>query len=142
MMKKGLYLLVMVFIVTSCAEKVIKEPDNLIPKDKMEHILYDIAIINAAKNIDAQVLRKNNIEAMEYVYTKYGIDSIQFVESDIYYASIPSNYEAIYSKILDSIKMGKKIAEDLQEKYNDSINEAVKKTNKPPVLEKAKMGSE
>lgn len=135
-MKKGLYLLVIIFVVASCAEKVIKEPKNLIPLDKMEHILYDIAIINAAKNIDAQILRKNNVEAMEYVYTKYGIDSIQFVESDIYYASIPSDYEAMYSKILDSLKTGKKIAEDLQKAYNDSITEAVKKTSKPPVLDK------
>ena len=135
-MKKGLYLLIVIFAVTACAEKVVKEPKNLIPIDKMEQILYDIAIINAAKNIDVQVLRKNSIEAMEYIYAKYGVDSIQFVESDIYYASIPSDYEAMYSRILDSVKIRKEIADELQKKYNDSIAEAAKKTNKPPVLDK------
>jgi|SRR5690606_20904362 len=135
-MKNRLYLLIVTFAVVSCAEKVVKEPENLIPIDKMEQILYDIAIINAAKNIDVQVLRKNSIEAMEYIYAKYGVDSIQFVESDIYYASIPSDYEAMYSRILDSVKIRKEIADELQKKYNDSIAEAAKKTNKPPVLDK------
>ncbi|MCG2460678.1 DUF4296 domain-containing protein [Flavobacteriaceae bacterium F89] len=135
-MKKGLYLLALLFFVVACAEKVIKEPNNLIPMDKMEDILYDIAITTAARNINAELLRKNNVEVMAYIYAKYGIDSIQFAESDIYYASIPSNYEAIYSKILDSIKIGEKIANELQKKHNDSITEAVKRANKPPVLKK------
>ncbi len=135
-MKKGIYLLALLFFVIACAEKVIKKPNNLLPMAKMEHILYDIAILTAAKNINAELLRKNNIEVMEYIYAKYGVDSIQFAESDIYYASIPSSYEAIYTKILDSIKIGEKIASDLQKEHNDSITEAVRKTNKPPVLDK------
>lgn len=135
-MGKGVYYLILFCLLLACAEKVIKKPANLIPMAKMEHILYDIAIITAAKNINAELLRKNNVGTMEYVYAKYGVDSIQFAESDIYYASIPSNYEAIYTKILDSIKVGEKIAGDLQKEHNDSITEAVKKANKPPVLDK------
>ena len=135
-MRKGFYLLALSFFVVACAEKVIKEPNNLIPINKMKDILYDIAIINAAKNINAELLRKNNIGVMEYVYAKYGIDSIQFADSDIYYASIPSTYEAIYTKVLDSIKIEEKTANENQKKHNDSITEAVKKSNKPPVLNK------
>ena len=131
-MKKGFYLLALSFFVVACAEKVIKEPNNLIPIQKMEDILYDIAIINAAKNINSELLRKNNIGAMEYVYAKYGIDSVQFAESDIYYASIPSSYEAIYTKVLDKIKIEEKMADSIQKKHNDSITEAVKRSSKPP----------
>ena len=83
----------------SCSEKIVEKPKNLISKDKMTSILYNLAIFNAAKNTNATILTDNNIETMDFIFAKYKIDSLQFVTSDIYYASLPIIYEAIYIEI-------------------------------------------
>ncbi len=114
----------------SCAEKLVEKPDNLIPKEKMVEILNDMAILNAAKSTDIAILRNHNIEAMKYIYSKYEIDSVQFVESDFYYASLPKEYEAIYLGVEAKIEKEKVRIEEV-EKVNDSLNklkkEAIKK---------------
>ena len=91
----------------SCLEKVVEEPKDLISKDKMTSILYDLAILNAAKNTNATVLTDNNIETMDFIFSKYKIDSLQFVTSDIYYASLPITYEAIYVEIDERLEKEK-----------------------------------
>ena len=97
-MNKIIALPVLCFML-SCLEKVVEEPKNLIPKDKMTSILYDIAIFNAAKNTNATILTDNNTETTDFIFAKYKIDSLQFVTSDIYYASLPKKYEAIYVEV-------------------------------------------
>ena len=83
----------------SCGNRLLKEPGNLIPKDKMVDILYDIALLDAIDNSHPQVLQRNGIKVMDFVYRKYGIDSTLFVESDRYYASVPALYEEIYTTV-------------------------------------------
>ena len=97
------------------------KPANLIPKEKMVLILNDLAIVNAAKVTNAQILRKHDIEPTTYIFTKYGVDSIQFVESDRYYASIPEEHEEIYTAVeakleaeKERITQAKKIKDSLK----------------------------
>ena len=59
-------LLGFLFLFFSCKEKLIKEPENLIPKDKMAAIYYDLAIVTSAKNTNKQVLVNEGIETMNY----------------------------------------------------------------------------
>ncbi len=96
---KKLFYLGMLSVFVSCAEKLIEKPDNLIPKDKMIIILNDLALVNAAKVANVQMLRKHKIVPMQYIFKKHGIDSLQFVESDRYYASLPEEYETMYSTV-------------------------------------------
>ncbi len=50
-MMRKIFLLILTFsALFSCGEEVIEKPINLIPKEKMIDILYDLAIINAAKS--------------------------------------------------------------------------------------------
>jgi len=97
-MKHLVYILLLVFI-CSCGEKMINKPANLLSKDKMTAILYDLAILHSAKNTNGRILDEANIEVMSYIYEKHGIDSIQFVESDTYYAAIPQEYQDIYKSV-------------------------------------------
>ncbi|WBU90347.1 DUF4296 domain-containing protein [Cellulophaga omnivescoria] len=106
-MKKLISLLLVILAIVSCSQKAIKEPDNLIPESKMIDILYDLALITAAKNTNSNVLVENNVKTMPYIYKKYNIDSTQFADSDVYYASYPTVYEGFYKEIqrkLDTIK--------------------------------------
>lgn len=100
-----------------------EKPENLIPKEKMVSILHDLAILNAAKSSFKTTLKEQNIETMEFLYEKHGIDSIQFSQSDLYYASVPLEYQSIYEKVEALLDERKKILEDFTKKRNDSIRE-------------------
>ena len=113
----------------SCNEKVVEKPENLIPEDKMAAILYDISLLNASKIINESVLNEYEIEPMEYIYTKYGIDSVQFVGSDTYYASIPTVYESIYTQVKDKLEKDEKGFEEERKQKQDSLIEAKEKSN-------------
>ena len=118
-MKKCILLLV-VLAVSACGEKLMKKPDDLIPKEKMIEILSEMAIVNSAKSTNIAILRDHNIDPTEYVFKKFAIDSIQFVESDRYYASVPSEYEAIYTEVEIRLTNQKKELEDAK-MLSDSI---------------------
>lgn len=130
----------------SCAENLMDPPENLIPKAKMIEIFNDLAIVNAAKVTSIQVLRLNNIDPMEYIYAKHDIDSLQFVESDRYYASIPEVHEEIYTavetklenekeritaikQVTDSIKLVKKEIAKKEKRVKDSLQQIDDKKN-------------
>ncbi len=117
---KNLFFLILLCLFYSCGEKLIEKPTNLIPKDTMAAIIHDLAVISAAKNSNSEILKKNNIETMDYIYTKYGVDSIQFVNSDIYYASIPAEYEEIYTAVDTKLQIEKKQMEEDRRQVLDS----------------------
>ena len=125
-MKKLLFLLVFLMVV-SCAEKVVEEPENLIPKEKMVDILHDLAILNATKTTIGAKLDESGIDIMEFLYKKYQIDSTQFSESDLYYASLPLEYQAIYTEVETRLDKRQKAMEEATEKKNDSIRKANEK---------------
>ena len=56
---KKLIAITFVLFFFSCSEKLIKKPDDLIPKDQMVNILNDMAILNAAKNANESKLIEN-----------------------------------------------------------------------------------
>jgi len=90
-MKK--YLLIIVLII-GCSDNV---PDNLIDKEKMENIIFDIMILNASSGFDLKV--DENLLSDEFIYKKYNIDSLQFFESELYYSKNPRDHYEIYAKV-------------------------------------------
>lgn len=125
-MKKAI-LIIFGLLFLACGEKVVEEPENLIPKEKMTDILYDLAILNATKSSFSSVFEKTGIDIMEFLYEKYDIDSIQFAESDLYYASVPLEYQSIYEDIDARIERRKEAMEKATTRRNDSIREAQNK---------------
>lgn len=115
-------------IVFACAQNQVEKPENLLSKTQMIAILYDISALNAIDGTYPKVLMRNDISIMEYVYNKYGIDSVQFTLSDKYYASRPAEYEEIYTRLEE--EMGRQ---------RDSINEVLKNENEQS---RAKLQSE
>ena len=93
----------------SCGKEVVEKPDNLIDKDKMTNIIYDLAILEAVRSQKPTVLEQNGIDQNTYIYKKYGIDSLQFAKSNRYYASDIVTYKQMYddvAKRLDAQKTG------------------------------------
>jgi len=148
--KTRVFLLSLMFL-SSCAEKVIEPPENLITKDKMTNILYDLALLNSANSTNPNALKNNSVEIMPYIFEKYNIDSIQFSQSDIYYASIPLEYEVMYKTIQSRLENEVKLIDEArQEKTTkarekaDQVRDSLKKASmnsKPPVLSKKESNS-
>ena len=125
MKKTALFFLLLCFI--GCAEKVIEKPDNLIPKDQMVLILYDLAILNAAKSTFKAKLGESKIETMDFLYRKYQMDSVQFSQSDRYYASFPLEYQEIYEKVDALLEQKQNFLEEENTRRTDSIRKANEK---------------
>ncbi|MHA7863121.1 DUF4296 domain-containing protein [Flagellimonas marinaquae] len=123
-MKKAIVVLLGLMVLVSCAEKVVEEPENLIPQDQMIEILYDLSILNAAKSGAKRQFDDAQIDVMGFIYTKYNIDSTQFAESDLYYASLPTEYQKIYQNVEAMLERKKDTLEAISKRLNDSIREA------------------
>lgn len=101
-MKKFIFIICGAFLIISCNKSSVEKPDNLIAKDKMIDILYDISILEAIKvqNLKGGINRK---KANDFIYKKYQIDSVQFAKSNKYYASDLVGYKKMFEKVKDRL---------------------------------------
>ncbi len=121
-MKINFAFLSIVILFFSCQEAV-EKPNNLISEDKMINILYDIALLEGIKADYS--LNQQSLDPEKFIYKKYKIDSLQFVQSNAYYASDVQNYKEMYQKLTVKI--------DLKKTAVDSL---LKVKNKPKLLKK------
>lgn len=75
-----------------------EKPTNLISQEVMVDILTDVYINNAARNINNKLLRNKNIKLDSIIYSKYRVDSLQFVLSNNYYCSNLDVYRDLLTK--------------------------------------------
>lgn len=123
----GFFLGVLLFL--GCAQHVVEKPKNLIPKEKMIDILHDLSLLNATRSTLGARMDETGIEVMGFLYDRYDIDSLQFVQSDLYYASRPLEYQALFTEVDARLDARTKALEEAAEKRNDSIREATEKRN-------------
>lgn len=110
-MTKQLKYILLALLVISCKNNSIdklKKPDNLISKDKMVEVIYDISLINAAKGVNKKLIENAGIVPEDYIYKKHNIDSLQFALSNEYYAYNLKTYEAIYDSVKVKLEKDKK----------------------------------
>ncbi len=103
----------------SCGERpAIEKPEDLIPEDAMEEILYELALIDGVEGQDRELLKKLGNNRSDYIYAKYAIDSLQLAKSNIYYAADPESFAKLYQRI-----------EDRFAALRDTLNTRMKKKN-------------
>lgn len=147
-MKQFLYILVIFVFAVSCDNKSKPpKPNNLISTDKMENILYDLYVINAAKGVNRKLLEDNGIIPETYILNKHKIDSAQFAESNAYYAFDTDLYKSMVEKVKSRLQKDKERFEDLEKKkskkakrrrdsisrVNDKQKDSIKKALKKEV---------
>jgi hypothetical protein len=98
-MKKLVTLFLLFAILISCQKPAVSKPDNLIDEEVMVDIMYDVSVLEAMKSQKAFVLEANKINPNTYIYKKYKIDSLQFANSDKFYASDIKKYKEIFDKV-------------------------------------------
>lgn len=120
-MKKIILLFIAISLVTSgCKDATIEKPKNLIERDKMVDIIYDLAIIEASRtqSYNSQAYPKSIV----FLKNKYKVDSLTFAKSTQYYASDLKEYKKIYDEVkqrlnAENVKLngGKPIKQNLEE---------------------------
>ena len=98
-MRKLVSLFLLLAILIGCQKPAVPKPDNLIDEEVMVDIMYDISILEAMKSQKAVVLEANKINPSTYIYKKYKIDSLQFANSDKFYASDIKKYKGVFDKV-------------------------------------------
>ena len=111
-MKKGVLFFILISLILSCKEEVVKKPENLIEKEIMVDVMYDLALLEAIKYQSPNALQAHKINPDEYIYKKYKIDSAQFVQSNMYYASDYKEYKNMYDQINSRLAKNKSLLEE------------------------------
>lgn len=84
-------------------------------------IMTDLYLANAAADVTNK-FDQRYVNYVALVYEKYGVDSTQFKNSNLYYMSRIDEYEKMHEKVQENIqKMKKKIDAELKEK--DSLQQ-------------------
>ena len=130
------FLIALIFglFVSACQDvKRPQLPTNLIAKDTMVSILVDAYTINAARSIDNRIIVNKGVLIDSILYAKHQIDSLQFAQSNAYYASDLDTYKKLFLQVAEKLKVEKtkkdtlfaqyKRAKELQ-RINDSIKGA------------------
>ncbi len=115
-MKKLLGVLTALILLASCQDiDRTPKPDNLIPEDKMVEVLTELSILHGARSYNKNLMEEKGINAYPYLTNKFGIDSVQLVQSNNYYAENYKEYQMIYDRVKERLEI-------LMEQY-DSIRE-------------------
>lgn len=102
-MKKLVFIVVALFAV-ACNSEIAPKPEKLIEEEKMEDILYDMALIQGIKSYRPEVLDANGVDPRTYIYKKYAIDSLTLAQNHTWYASDLEGYDKIQQNVLDRLK--------------------------------------
>ena len=92
-------------------------PANLITQDAMVLVLVDAYTINAARSIDNRIIVNNGVLLDSILYSKHGIDSLQFAQSNAYYASDLEAYKNIFLKVEAQLQLEKIKKDTLYAQY-------------------------
>jgi len=112
-MSKIVSFLVILILFLSCKEEAVKKPGRLIEKAKMINIMYDLAILEGIKYQNPTSLVTYDINPSQYIYKKYKIDSLQFAQSNVYYASNYEDYKGVFDEIIKRIDDQKEVMDSL-----------------------------
>ena len=100
--------LILFIMLFSCGkEEAVPKPEKLLSESEMENIIYDLALLQAIKSTNPQVLTENNIDAKKYIYKKYSTDSLTYNQNHRYYASQLDVYEKIQNRVIERLNKQK-----------------------------------
>lgn len=131
-MRTQFFIFILSFVLfLSCGKNIIEKPKNMLSESQMEALMYDLAILESAKNTDYQLFDSINFDAKESIYSKYNMDSISLSENMIYYTSLPKKYNEIITNVEKRIKKERDSLEQNRqnEKSLEPINELLEIAN-------------
>lgn len=100
-LNKAILSVLLLSILWSCTQNGSgAKPENLIDEDTMVQILYDATQLEVMKSFPDKNPEFEAIFGRPYIYLKYGVDSLQLLESEAYYLKNPRIYYKIHLRVL------------------------------------------
>tara|TARA_B100000767_G_scaffold275787_2_gene315642 strand:- start:16065 stop:16424 length:360 start_codon:yes stop_codon:yes gene_type:complete len=118
-MKSSLILFVATFCLACDGSTPVIEPEKKISREIMEDIFYDLTVMKSVQNSNDLNEEFKSYLGVQYIYEKYGIDSLQLIQNQMYYVQKP--------------KLMKKIFQNLEVRYlniQDSLDTLIKNEHK------------
>ena len=136
-MKNFVFIILVLFLSVSCKKELVKEPKQLVEKDKMIDIMYDLSLLEAIRYQNPVSLDSLETSPTKFVLQKYKVDSLQFAQSNMYYAADYSNYKEMFDEVGKRLEKNKRATDSLvkiEEKKAAKIKKnAVKQVKKDSV---------
>ena len=113
-MKKTILLVLL--ILSSCAQVEEVPPENLIREEKMADLIFELAVLDATKGfVPKDQMERIDLDADSF-YQFHDIDSAQFTSSNAYYAKQPKAYLRIVSMAKTKLEEFEKNMEENENK--------------------------
>ncbi|MEP6804132.1 MAG: DUF4296 domain-containing protein [Flavobacterium sp.] len=144
-MKNFIVIVLVLFLCISCKKELVKQPAKLIERGKMIDIMYDLSLLDAMKYQHPLSADSTETDPTKFILKKYKVDSLQFAQSNMYYATDYENYKDMFDEIGKRLSVAqratdsivkieeKKAAKEKKNKPKDSIKDVVKKPLKQQV---------
>lgn len=107
-MKKVILLLLSV-VMFSCGKEQAEKPEHLLSEDEMVNIFYDLSLLQAIQSYQPQAITNNGVDANNYVYKKYKIDSLTFVQNNKWYTGNLEQYQRMQQRVTEKLKKQKDV---------------------------------
>lgn len=104
MRKLGIFVLVMLGLISCQNVERTEKPKDLIAEDKMVDILVELSLLQGAKSTNRSLFEQKGIYPDEYLWERFDIDSMQFVNSNNYYSRNYREYENIYVLVQERLE--------------------------------------
>jgi hypothetical protein len=115
-MKKAILLVLL--MLSSCAQVEEVPPENLIGEEKMADLIFELAVLDAAKGFVPRDKKERIDLDADSFYQFHEIDSAQFTSSNAYYAKQPKAYLRIVSMAKTKLEEFEKNMEENENKIN------------------------
>lgn len=112
-MKNFIVIILVLFLSISCKKEVVKQPAKLIEKEKMVDIMYDLSILEAIRYQKPLSLDSIDSDATRFILRKYKVDSLQFAQNNMYYASDYESYKDMFDEVNKRIAVNQRAADSL-----------------------------
>lgn len=114
-----LYLFIfIIFLGVGCQHiQEVPPPEKPISEEKMLTIMYDIAIINAARGYGVQKLKRIGVNPESYVFEKYNIDSLQYAQNIAFYTDDPLRYKSLVTALEQKLNQEHKVLDSIENAY-------------------------
>ncbi|KAF2517434.1 DUF4296 domain-containing protein [Flavobacterium zhairuonense] len=132
-MKNFVFIILVLFLSVSCKKEIVKEPKGLIEREKMIDIMYDLSLLEAMKYQNPLSLDSVESDPKKFIFKKYKVDSLQFAQSNIYYASDYETYKELYDELGKRLQVKERATDSILQIEEKKAAKAAKKkaTEKP-----------
>ncbi|MBW1658110.1 DUF4296 domain-containing protein [Flavobacterium quisquiliarum] len=112
-MKNFVLIVLILFLSISCKKELVKQPEKLIDKSKMIDIMYDLSLLEAMRYQKPLSLDSVENDPTKFILKKYKVDSLQFAQNNIYYASDYETYKDMFDEVNKRIAVNQRAADSL-----------------------------